>query len=362
MRRLIVMLLALALLAGAALPASAATGTPIMLNGQETAVTMDANTGVVALDQFAKALGAQYTWEATRHEATVVLGHRSVVVWADSPKAVFNGAIRNLAAAPKLSGNTVLVPAAVVAEALGLYVAGEKDGALALRTGLDLVLKSKAPDFTTDQILKARMVTKMVGSEALDLGVFGPFEMSVSYDLHVYKGQLTLRMQIETPSEPAMAVDVAYVDGKSYMKAPEMGWMETGEEGNPFEELSPLLGDMWTESATPDNPEFASAVITVTGTSEMDGVKVVHVMISKSESTTLPMAGPEGVEGLFGDIEFGGYVQTYAIDPETGIVHEAHSEMTTRVTGENGFGAQIVSDLRVSPVSVPLKLPADFPR
>lgn len=368
MRRLIVLLLTLALLVGGAIPTWAAAGTPIVLDSQQTAVTMDAETGLLPLDQFAKAIGASYKWDAGRREATVVLGHRSIVMWAESPKAVLNGSVRTLAAAPVLSGNTLLAPARVVAEALGLYVAGEKDGALHLQSGMGLIQGSNAPNFTDDQILKGRTVVSMSMTNPWDPQEFDSFSFSMEQELHKYMDDLMVKVHMATPDEEPMTIEMAYVHGETYIKEPTTGWVATGSPVSPFEMFSGPLDELWQQSTRPDNPELEGAVVTVTGTSELDGVKVVNVMISMTESEAMPALGSlmgldDAVEDEGVKVDVRRYTQTYAINPETGVVHHAHSELHLAASDREGISMEIkvMSDLRVSPVSVPLELPADFP-
>lgn len=364
MRRLIVVLLTLALLMTGALPAAAAAGGRIVLDGEQTTVAMDADTGFVALDQLAKTIGAEYTWVAERREATVVLGHRSVVLWADSPKAVFNGAFRTLAAAPVLSGNTVLAPAVAVAEALGLYVAGEKDGALMVRTGLDLITSAKATDFTSDRMMSSRMLVEMNTAGVGEWEDSKPSGTSMTSDFHIYKGQLMVKMRLERPSDPPRTLVAVYMDGKSYFKEDDEDWEISDEPTSPFDQEIPAeLAALWAPAA-PNSAELKDAVITVTGTSEMDGVKVVHVMVSSTRPTTMPSGMSERlVTGLSGSFNVSRRVQTYTIDPETGIVHEAHTEISYSISrGYLNSDLRSVADYRVNPASVPIELPADFPR
>lgn len=369
MRRLIVMFLALALFVGAALPASAATGTPIVLDDQPTTVTMDTETGFVALDQFAKAVGAQYTWVAERREASVVLGHRSIILWADSPRAVLSGTVRTLAAAPSLSGNTLLAPARAVAEALGLYVAGDKDGTLVLQTGLGLIQNTIAPDFAADQIMSASTHMSMLVNHPTNPEESESLSFSMEQAMHKYQEDLMLKIHMALPLETPATIELAYIDGKSYMKEPSKGWVMTGETAPPMDLFSMQFGELWTEAVQPGNPELEDAVVTVLGTSEMDGVKVVNVMISMTESEFMPAMGTimglddaQEEEGVVVDIRR--YTQTYAINPETGLVHEAVTELHMFASDRIGvtLESKVSGSMRVSPVSVPIELPADFPR
>ncbi|HYF79094.1 MAG TPA: copper amine oxidase N-terminal domain-containing protein [Symbiobacteriaceae bacterium] len=368
MRRLIVLLLTMTLLVGGAIPAWAATGMPVMLDGQQVAVVEDAATEGIALDQFAKAVGAEYKWDAARQEATVVLGHRSFVMWADSPKAVLNGAVRTLATAPSLSGNTLVAPARVVAEALGLYVAGEKDGALILRSGMGLIRSTKAPDFTSDQMMKARMLMGMSVANPIDPQESESFGLSMEQEFHKYQDDLMIKIHMSMFNQEPMDVEMAYVGGKTYVKEPGKGWTATDEAEPPLEMVSAQIGQVWEQSLRQDNPELEGAVVTVTGTSEMDGAKVVNVMVSLSESAIMPalsliMGLDEAVQDEGVKIDVRRYVQTYAINPETGVVHESHTELLVVASDRTGVSMEmkVLGDLRVSPVSVPLALPADFP-
>lgn len=369
MRRLIVVLLALALLVGGAMPAWAATGTPVMLDGQQVAIVEDAETEGIALDQFAKAIGAEYKWDAARHEATVVLGHRSIIMWADSPKAVLNGMIRTQATAPVLRGDTLLAPASVVAEALGLYVAGKKDGALVLRSGLGLIQSTKAPDFNADQIMSLHTLTSMSMTDPMDPQNSESMGLAMEQKLHKYQDDLTLRIHMTMADEPPMALEMAYIAGESYLKDESGKWNTTGISAPPMEQVSEAFAALWAGSVNPENPELQEAVVTVTGTSEMDGVKVVHVMVSLTESGIMPALGilmglgeAPDEEGVKLTVER--FVQTYAIDPETGMVHDAHTEYFMRASDASGMSLEVenVSGMRVQPVSVPIELPADFPR
>ncbi|MDF2629765.1 MAG: Copper amine oxidase N-terminal domain [Symbiobacteriaceae bacterium] len=368
MRRLIVMLLTLVSLLAVALPAAAATATPIVLDGQNTAVSMDSETGLVTLDQFAKAVGAEYKWVAGRQEATVVLGHRSMVLWAASPKAVVNGGVRTLAAAPGLSGNTLLVPAKVVAEALGLYVAGEKDGALVLYTGMGLIRSTKPLNFAADQILSTRTRMSMSMTSVAEPEASESFSMSLGQTLHTYQGDLLLKMDMAMPGEESGTIEMAYVDGKSYMREPGKNWMATGEPEPDMmlEILSAQFAEQWDASLSSENPALDGAVVTVTGTSEMDGVTVVNVMVSMTESNMMPqITTAMGLDAAdAGDVGIRKYVQTYAIDPVTGMMHEAHTEFQMAGVDDAGFAGDLRMEInvRVNPVSLPLELPADFPR
>jgi hypothetical protein len=370
MRRLIVLLVTMAMLVGGAVPAWAATGMPIMLDGQQVAVVEDAATEGIALDQFAKAVGAEYKWDAARREVTVVLGHRSFVMWADSPMVVLNGFTRTLATAPTLSGNTLVAPARVVAEALGLYVAGEKDGALLLRSGLGLIQSTKAPDFTADQIMKVHFLTSMTMTNPFSPEESETIGFSMNQDFHKYQDELMWKIDMSMPEESG-TVEMAYVRGETYLKEPGEGWVATGEKGSPLELLAGVSGqldDLWEDSTRQANPGLEDAVITVIGTSEIDGVRVVNVMISMTESELTPDLGllmglSQATEAEGVEVDVQRYFQTFAIDPVTGIVHEAHTELFMVASDKTGFSleSQLLSTMRFSPVSVPLALPADFP-
>lgn len=360
-RRLSSVLLTVFLLVFVSLPASAASGLPILLDGKDTGVTLDAATGLAPVEPLAKALGADFAWNAARREATLVLGLRSVVLTADSNRAIASGVVRTLPTPARLIDGAIHAPALAVAESLGFYALPEA-GELELVSAWGLLSRLKNPDMTKDLMLTTSMVTRgTMTAPGAD-----PESESFAWNtfLHVYKQEMLMAITMEMPSEPAMEIIMAFKDGKAYVKEPALGWIVT-DESSPLG--IPGAFDM-DESTMPaaDSEELQGALMTITGTSEMDGVRVVHVLASMTESPLsrefagVMLGGLDGPESY----EIKQYLFTYAIDPLTGNLHHGQMEMVMAMTDSTGrrIESAMEVEIRSNPVSQPIQFPADLPK
>lgn len=309
MKRLIATMAALlislmAVSAASAQESQATPGIRVLMDGQELAFDeapfVEEGRTLVPLRALAENLGFAVAYDAADQKITLTKDGSTLVLWVDHTKVVVNGEESVIDVSPKVRNGRSFVPVRFVAERLGASVGwNAEQQSVTVSRGVDarqLLDKLSAAQNTwppADQKMTAEiLVTTQMGVAGQSLS----FEMPMTVDLHIHKGDLLSTYTIVMPAmlnRPPMTMQMAMRGGKVYVSNPETG------EWTVMEETSPTsLTDL---TANPQLKNFVNPVgvqaemlkgaqVTYGPTEVMDGNPATRLDITLS---------PEAVTGLF---------------------------------------------------------------
>lgn len=133
----------------------------VKVNGEdrklEAAPMLSGDTTLVPLRFIAEALGAAVTWEEATRTAVLETGGATVRLTVDAAAAIVNGQPKELAAAPLISGETLMVPLRIIGESFGREVGYD---------GVTKRISISAPSVQSEAMPEGGAATPTTGPEA----------------------------------------------------------------------------------------------------------------------------------------------------------------------------------------------------
>lgn len=133
----------------------------VKVNGEdrklEAAPMLSGDTTLVPLRFIAEALGAAVTWEEATRTAVLETGGATVRLTVDAAAAIVNGQPKELAAAPLISGETLMVPLRIIGESFGREVGYD---------GVTKRISISAPSVQSEAMPEGGAATPSTGPEA----------------------------------------------------------------------------------------------------------------------------------------------------------------------------------------------------
>jgi hypothetical protein len=362
-----VALLAMAVPAGAVAPV-----TTVHVEGDEVPLAASADPiwaegyTLAPAGPLAAALGAELQWDETAGQATIVSPDRSMVLWADSRRAVVNGVVRQLPAEPRRVGTTLYVPVRAVAEALGAYVGWDETGAAAKVMTGDAVLHRVLEATRTRRNFEGSGTTTLTkATTGLGGALPHSFSIKATWDLHTFDEDLLTTTTVEAieglPGATSLTTQLAVRKGQLYAsESAVQGWRLVGAVRPNFR-AAPILPDEVArlDPSQMDPPVLAYARSLVIGTEQLDDITVARVVAYFPPSATVRAGGKMRSDYSAIRVEF-------LVDPETAFLYQstiAYRSVTTfELLGETiTTEARVQGEARYRPNPAPVQFPDTFP-
>jgi hypothetical protein len=386
MRRMWAFLLSLAMLltvAGTGFAAPGTEGVKVQFDEQE--LQFDANPFIendrtlVPIRALAERLGFTVDWNEAEQRITLTNDTTTIVLWIGSNKVVVNGVEGTIDVPAKQVSDRTFVPLRFVSEKLGAQVAwDDKNGTAVVTSGKGWLTRLNKQQTTQDMKGTMAFTLKLQTADPTHPDQMVNIEVPITMDIHVYHNDMLMTMKLQLPADLGgtagpMTVQMAIKDGRLYQQDPiGQQWTQTGliDLSKGSVDFSTGAGAMgFGELVKLQEDVIRNAVVSVSGTEQVDGVQTTRLDVDLSKMNfndmvkkvmgALPVPAGQMPDMRF-DIEK--YTMTYWVNPETQFIHKLALEMqlTMNVTTQ-GQTASAKMSMKGEMLSRPVSEPIQFP-
>lgn len=377
MKRLLALLVAVVVIMTGAVNAAAASDVKVFIDDKEVQSQVSAYTEggrtLVPVRALAESLGFTVAWDPAERRITLSKEGSEIVLWVDSNRVLVNGKEDTIDVPAKITNGSTFVPVRFVAEKLGsvVYWDSKANGAKVFSPkGLFASLEQAG---TTPADMKGTFdiegTTEMAG-EGLPGGK-ATVPVSMHMEMQQYQGDALMSMTTKVPGVPNadQTVQMFTRGGKVFMQNPATGaWtaVSTLDPSQGFDPSSVVKG--LPDITKLDQSAMNQVQVTLGGTEEIDGVKVVRLDVDMSKVDMQAII--DAVMKSMGLAEQGAQMTmqvdhmraSYWIQPENRFPRKSVVDMayTMTVTAQGttmNIGLTMKMTMQAQPLSEPIKFP-----